>query len=161
MKCFLIFVASFITVSNLMAQPGFLADSAKILGVIENWNTAWKTKDYILASKDYSQDAVFTNAFGDKCNGRVQVEALLKKVFALPFVMAGQSETVGHDFQKLNDSIVIVHTSVIRKGQKLPDGSRLADRQTTHMRVLENNSGTWIIKSHLISDARDKQIPAH
>ncbi|MFN4315487.1 MAG: YybH family protein [Chitinophagaceae bacterium] len=136
-------------------------DSLQIHSMIEDWDRAWNEKDYSLAAKWYSSDASFTNAFGDKRMGRKEVEALLKEVFSLPFVMAGQSETTEHRFQVLSYNTVIVHTAVLRKGQKMPDGSVLPDRKTTHLRVFGRENAGWVIKAHLISDARDKQSPKH
>lgn len=133
----------------------------KILSVIEDWNKGWQTKNYELATQGYSQDARFTNAFGDKRNGQKEIRALLKEVFALPFVMAGNSETTEHRYQPLNGTTVIIHTAVIRKGQKAPDGSVLPERQTTHMKVFSKIGEDWAVTAHLIFDARDKQIPKH
>lgn len=161
MKCFFIFLTFFTGILNASGQKQSFQDSMQILSIIDNWNKAWQTKDYVLAAKDYSHDADFTNAFGDKRNGQKEVEALLKEVFSLPFVMAGHSETTEHRQQMLDNTTVIVHTAVIRKGQQMPDGSVLPDRQTTHMRVFQKTAGQWKIKAHLISDARDKQVPKH
>ncbi len=136
-------------------------DSIQIIRIINDWNKAWQTKDYQLAAKGYSDDARFTNAFGDKCNGQKEIQNLLQQVFGLPFVMAGNSETTEHRCQPLNESTIVVHTAVTRKGQQMPDGSVLPDRQTTHMRVFGKEGNQWVIKSHLISDARDKQIVKH
>jgi uncharacterized protein (TIGR02246 family) len=136
-------------------------DSLQILSKINDWDQAWNIKDPILATKWYSEDARFTNAFGDKRNGRKEIEALLTEVFALPFVMAGKSETTEHRYQALHANYVIVHTAVTRKGQQMPDGSVLPDRMTTHMRVFEKEKSGWLIKAHLISDARDKQQVKH
>lgn len=145
----------------LYGQKVAATDSLTILSVIDDWNKGWSTKNYELASQGYSVDARFTNAFGDRRNGRVEIQALLKEVFALPFVMAGNSETTEHRFQPLSDVTVIVHTSVIRKGQQMPDGSVLSDRQTTHMRIFQKEREEWQVVAHLISDARNKQIPNH
>jgi uncharacterized protein (TIGR02246 family) len=160
MKQLLILVGSIMISLAVNAQNLSSKDSLHILSVIEDWNKAWQTKDYVLAAKWYDNDARFTNAFGDKRHGQKEVEALLKEVFALPFVMSGKSETTEHRWQVLNDYCVIVHTSVIRKGQQMPDGSVLPDRQTTHLRVFQR-AGEWKINAHLISDARDKQSAKH
>lgn len=136
-------------------------DSMQIHSIINDWNRAWEIKDYSLASKWYRDDARFTNAFGDKRNGQKEVEVLLKEVFALPFVMAGKSETTKHEYQLLSDNYVIVHTAVVRKGQQMPDSAVLPDRQTTHLRVFSRDPSGWKIKAHLISDARDKQSSKH
>jgi uncharacterized protein (TIGR02246 family) len=136
-------------------------DSLQIHSMIDDWNKAWNAKDYALAAKWYSDDARFTNAFGDKRTGQKDVETLLKEVFSLPFVMSGKSETTEHRFQVVSNGLVIVHTSVVRKGQQTPDGSLLPDRMTTHLRVFQQDSNGWKIKAHLISDARDKQAQKH
>lgn len=161
MKFLFIFLTVFSSMLSASGQNLSSQDSIQILTIIDDWNKAWQTKDYVLGAKGYSHDARFTNAFGDKRNGQKEVEALLKEVFSLPFVMAGQSETSEHRYQLLSSTAVIVHTAVIRKGQQTPDGAVLPDRQTTHMRVFEKITGKWEIKAHLISDARDKQAPKH
>ena len=161
MKYFFLLYLLSCGVCQASAQNITPKDSVQILSVINDWNKAWQTKDYILAAKGYSEEARFTNAFGDKRNGRSEVETLLKEVFALQFVMAGSSETTNHTYQVLNSTNTIIHTSVIRKGQKMPDGSVLPDRQTTHMRVFQKKGDNWEIMGHLISDARDKQLIKH
>lgn len=143
------------------AQSLSSKDSLQIHSLIEDWNKGWEVKDYILAAKWYSGDARFTNAFGDKRNGKKEVENLLKEVFALPFVMSGISETAEHRYQPLSNNDIIVHTAVIRKGQQMPDGSVMPDRQTTHLRVFKRDAAGWKIKAHLISDARDKHSSKH
>jgi uncharacterized protein (TIGR02246 family) len=138
-----------------------IKDSVQISSMIKDWDTAWNIKDFQLASKWYSDDARFVNAFGDKRNGQKEVQDLLKEVFSLPFVMAGNSQTLEHQYQILNSNTVVVHTAILRKGQQMPDGTAIPERQTTHMRVFEKGNNGWMIKAHLISDARDKQAPKH
>jgi len=161
MKLLLGVLSMFVCSTSLQAQGLSTNDSIQIRSMIEDWNRAWEVKDYALGSKWYSSDVRFTNAFGDKRTGQKEVEGLLKEVFSLPFVMSGKSETVEHKFQGLSNSHVIVHTAVVRKGQQMPDGSVLPDRATTHLRVFEQDGGGWKIVAHLISDARDKQLPKH
>lgn len=161
MKQLLALVSILIIAFASNAQSLSSKDSLQIYSVIEDWNRAWDTKDYVLAAKWYSGDARFTNAFGDKRNGKKEVEALLKEVFALPFVMSGKSATAEHRYQVLSNNQVILHTAVVRKGQKMPDGSVLPDRQTTHLRVFHREADGWKVKAHLISDARDKQSSKH
>ncbi len=161
MKFSFILLIFFSSIFSASGQDLSSQDSIRILSIIEDWNNAWQTKDYFQGAKGYCHDALFTNAFGDKRNGQKEVEVLLKEVFSLPFVMAGKSETSEHRYQVLNGTTVVVHTAVIRKGQQMPDGSVLPDRQTTHLRVFQKDLDKWEIKAHLISDARDKQMPKH
>lgn len=136
-------------------------DQAAIEAAIENWNLAWKTKDPKLAAQDYSDDADWTNAFGMSRVGRVEIEKLLTEVFALPFVMAGDSETVDQDIRFVKPDLALVLTRVQRKGQLNPEGQDIGQRRTSHLRVFAKTDGRWRIVSHLISDARDTQQPAH
>jgi uncharacterized protein (TIGR02246 family) len=130
-------------------------DQALIEQAIENWNKAWQTKDSKLAAQDYSDDADWTNAFGMKRKGRADIEKVLAEVFALPFVMAGQSKTVEQSVRFINPDVALVVTRVERAGQRVPSGAELGTRQTSHLRVLIKFQGQWKIVSHLISDARD------
>lgn len=144
--------------SNLNAQNLQSKDSIQIVSIIEDWNKAWKIKDYLLASKGYNIDAKFTNAFGDSKNGKIEIEQLLQEVFSLQFVMSGVSSTVKQTFQVLTDQVIVVHTYEERAGQKLPDNTLLPTRRTTHLRVFQNINSEWKITSHLISDAKDKVV---
>jgi len=74
-------------------------------------------------------DAKFTNAFGDKKNGRKEIEALLKEVFSLSHVMTGNSDTFYQVFQFVDENVIIVHTEVSRKGQTMPDGTAIKERK--------------------------------
>ena len=51
----------FITMSvfslNSVAQNFSAKDSLQIHSMLEDWNKAWEVKDYVLASKWYSDDA--------------------------------------------------------------------------------------------------------
>lgn len=40
----------------------------------------------------------------------------------------------------------------------MPDGTEVPTRQITHHRVFVCNNGTWMIESHLISDANETQL---
>jgi uncharacterized protein (TIGR02246 family) len=161
MKDLLALVSTLVFAFTSAAQSLSSKDSLQIYSMIDDWNKAWDIEDYMLAAKWYSGDARFTNAFGDKRTGQKDIEVLLKEVFALPFVMSGKSEQTEHRFQVLDNRNVIVHTAVVRKGQKMPDGSLLPDRMTSHLRVFQQENKGWKIKAHLISDARDKQSPKH
>ncbi len=136
-------------------------DQAGVEQVIENWNKAWQTKDYKLAAQDYSPDADWINAFGMKRRGRAEIEKVLSEVFALRFVMAGQSKTVEQSVRFISPDVAIALTRVERAGQRIPSGTELGTRQTSHLRVLIKSEGKWKIVSHLISDARDTEQRGH
>ena len=137
------------------------SDQLLIEQVIDNWNKAWQTKDFKLASRDYSEDADWTNAFGMKRKGRAEIEKVLAEVFALPFVMAGQSTTVEQSVKFIKPDVALVITRVERQGQQAASGPALGTRRTSHLRVLVRYEKQWKIVNHLISDARDTQQEKH
>lgn len=137
------------------------SDQAAVKQVVERWNKAWQTKDPELAAQDYSDDADWTNAFGMRRKGRAEIERFLAEVFSLPFVMAGQSKTVDQFVRLIKPDVALVITRVERAGQRTPSGAELDTRQTSHLRVLMKIRGSWIIISHLISDARDPERREH
>lgn len=153
----LIFVTAY---AQVLGQTISKSDSIEIANKIEDWNKGWQVKDYKLATKWYSDKAEFTNAFGHARIGQSDIEGLLKEVFQLPFVMAGDSKVTKQKFIALDEKIVLVITSIERTGQKTPDEKELGVRQTTHHRVFKKDN-EWLIVGHLISDARDPVSSKH
>jgi len=130
------------------------SDQALIERIIENWNNGWKTVDAKLATQDYSDDADWTNAFGMKKKGRIEIERFLNEVFSLSFVT--QSKTVEQSVRFIKPDVALVTTRVERLGQRAT-GEELEPRYTSHLRVFVKSRGSWKITSHLISDARDPE----
>lgn len=153
-----VFLGLFMSVSAIAQEKG---DQAMIEQAIENWNKAWQTKDFKLAARDYSDDADWTNAFGMKRKGRAEIEKILAEVFALPFVMAGESKTVEQTVRFIKPDVALITTRVERTGQEVADGDALGTRQTSHLRVMVRTGKQWKIVSHLISDARATEQPKH
>lgn len=143
-----------------MGQEVTIADSIEISNKIDDWNKGWKMKDYKIATKWYSVNAEFTNAFGHNRIGRSEIENLINSVFQLPFVMAGDSKVTEQKFIPLNERIVLVVTSIERTGQKLADERELGIRHTTHHRIFRKDN-EWLIVGHLISDARSTSTTKH
>lgn len=132
-------------------------DKAAIEQAIANWDHGWKIKDPALAARDYATDADWTNAFGMTRTGQAEIESTLKEVFALSFVMAGDSQTVKQGVRFLDSDTALVLSRVQRAGQLNTDGRELGTRQTSHLRVFSRIEGKWQIVSHLISDARSTE----
>ena len=139
---------------------GSAEDENAIERAYQNWYTAWETKDYKLASKDYSDDAIWVNAFGMRRVGREQIEITLKRVFDMANVTAGKSKTVEKTVRFIDPDIALVTSRVERTGQQTRAGKEFT-RKTSHLRVFVKSGGRWQIVSHLISDARSKENPEH
>lgn len=153
-----VFLGMFMSVSAIAQTK---SDQKMIEQAIENWNKAWQTKDSKLAARDYTDDADWTNAFGMKRKGRAEIEKILAEVFALPFVMAGESKTVEQTVRFLKPDVALIITRVERTGQEVASGDALGTRRTSHLRVMVKTGKQWKITSHLISDARATEQPKH
>lgn len=135
------------------------ADSAAVLKVFDSWNQGWANGDASLAVKDYAQKTDWTNAFGDRVQGRDSLLKVMKFIFNLDFVMTGTSEGNEYaDVTFLSPDIALLRSKLVRKGQTISTGAEMPDRHNHHLRVLQRQSGgDWKIVSHLISQAHEKR----
>lgn len=143
-----------------MAQDISKNDSIQIVEKVEDWNKAWKIKDANLAAKWYTDDAEFTNAFGFSMIGKLAINKYLGRVFKMDFVMSGNSEQTSLKIKRISENIVLVVSTISRKGQKLSDNEELGPRRTTHHRLFKKEE-EWKIVAHLISDARSIDTAKH
>jgi len=128
-----------------------------VLKTLDSWEEGWRTKDAAAAVRDYADDCDWTNAFGDRFEGKEALEEGLEFIFGLDFVMAGQSE--GNAFQDvtfLTSDVALIRSKLVRVGQETGTGEVMADRHVNHLRVLQKRHGRWVIVSHMISQAKEK-----
>jgi uncharacterized protein (TIGR02246 family) len=154
---FLLFLSG---ISQVNAQGISAKDSIQIVQKVDDWNKAWEIKNPELAAKWYSDDADFTNAFGFNMIGKEAIEEYLTRVFKMDFVMAGDSEQTSLKLKYISENIVLVISTISRKGQKLSDNRELGSRRTTHYRLFQKTN-RWNIIAHLISDARSIESNKH
>ena len=145
----------------LITIPGFArsdADKAAILKTFDSWNRGWAERDADLAVRDYADDADWTNAFGDRFQGKNALLEGLQHIFSLDFVMAGDSaENEFTDIDFVGTNVAVVRSKLVRKGQKTSAGDVMPDRHINHLRVYIKRGERWLIISHLISQAHQKR----
>lgn len=150
--------ASLLAVFSTSVAANSDEERAAVLATMNSWNQGWATKDAELAVRDYADDADWTNAFGDRFEGREALHEGLEFIFSLDFVMAGDSG--GNEFQDvrfLTDDIALIRSKLVREGQQFRTGETRPDRHINHLRVLEKRDGQWKIVSHMISQAQEKR----
>ena len=64
----------------------------------------------------------------------------------------------GKNSSFLTEDIAMLRSKLVRKGQKMADGTAMADRHIHHLRVLRRMDGQWRIVSHLISQSQPKTM---
>ena len=85
------------------------ADRDAIMKTFDSWNQGWTQANADLAVQDYSEDTDWTNAFGDRFEGRNELRDGLAHIFSLGFVMAGTSaDNEFTDIRFLSSDIAIV-----------------------------------------------------
>lgn len=128
-----------------------------VLKTLESWSEGWAKKDAAVAVADYSEDVDWTNAFGDRFQGRQALLEGLSFIFSLDFVMAGDSQgNAFEDVTFLSPDIALIRSQLVRAGQETNTGEVMNDRYINHLRVLEKRDGRWQIVSHMISQAKEK-----
>lgn len=153
-QLFICLLASLISISPALAHE----EERTVLATLESWDRGWAEKDAALAVQDYAEDADWTNAFGDRFQGRDALKEGLEFIFSLDFVMAGSSgDNEYADVKFLTPDIALVRSKLIRQGQQFQSGEIRPDRHINHLRVLERKDGQWKIVSHLISQAQEKR----
>ena len=133
-------------------------DRKLVLATLDSWNRGWAEADAAVAVADYAEDVDWTNAFGDRFQGRTALRKGLEFIFSLGFVMAGDSSD--NEFADVTfpaPDVALIRSKLIRVGQRQSDGTVMPDRHINHLRVLRRRQGRWWIVSHLISQAQEKR----
>lgn len=133
-------------------------DSTAIMAAFQNWERGWEIYDAELATRDYSKDADWTNAFGNRLIGQDSIRAFLGQIFERPALSAGNTQYVFHDLRFLSSDVALLRSRAIREGQLLADGTAPV-RHINHLRVFAKRDQKWVIVSHLISDERTPGQP--
>jgi len=110
-------------------------DAEAIMAIITKYDHGWDARDVKAVLAGYSDDIDWTNAFGDRVQGKQELEALLETIFSLDFVMSGENNYQEPEINFLSEDIALVRSVNIRTGQKWPDGSLMKDRVINHLRV--------------------------
>lgn len=133
-------------------------DRSAVLSTLDSWNRGWAEVDARVAVEDYADDADWTNAFGDRFQGRAALQEGLEFIFSLGFVMAGDSsKNEFADVTFVTPDVALLRSKLVRVGQRQSDGTLMPDRHINHLRVLHRREGRWLIVSHMISQAQVKR----
>lgn len=154
----LILLLAAICLTPDMVRAQTAADTTAVLTSLDSWNRGWAEADAQLAVEAYAEDADWTNAFGDRVQGRDALLETLTFIFGLNFVMTGLSgENEFTDLTFLTPDVALIRSKLVRVGQQIRTGETMPDRHVHHLRVLQRRDGEWKIVSHLISQAHEKR----
>ncbi len=133
------------------------SDIKAIKESITRYDKGWDAKNLNQVLQHYDDNIVWTNAFGDRTQGKAELRTLLETIFNLDFVMSGENNYQEPDITFPKPDFAIARSVNSRTGQKWPDGRLMKDRINNHLRVYQKLDGEWKIIQHIISQAHDKR----
>lgn len=147
----------FVSCNSKSSEADYSKDITMIGNHISDYDNGWDSKNVELVLQGYSEDIDWTNAFGDRVQGKEELRALLETIFSLDFVMSGKNNYQAPDITFPSPAVAIARSKNIRTGQKWPDGSPMKDRVINHLRVFKKSDGRWLCISHMICQAHEKE----
>jgi uncharacterized protein (TIGR02246 family) len=130
-------------------------DEVTIRQVIANWDQGWKVFDAELATRGYSRDADWTNAFGISRKGQTEIHKFLADLYKNPGIRSRQSTPSTTTIRFIRPDIATASSYRETVGQKSASGAAYPTRKTHDLRVLVRDKATWSIVSHLIMDEKE------
>lgn len=137
------------------APPSAADSETAIRRAIANWDAGWRNFDADIISRDYADDADWTNAFGVPRKGREEIKAYLAKGLASPQWRSRLSTPSTVAIRFVRPDIALVQSSRQTTGQKTASGQEYPVRKTHDLRVFAWQKGRWEILSHLIMDEKE------
>jgi len=131
------------------------ADERAILEVIAHWDQGWRDFNAELASRDYSADADWTNAFGLSRKGKAEIHEFLAKIYQSSAIRPRKSTPSKTSVRFVTPDIAAATSYRETVGQKTHSGGEYPTRKTHDLRVLVRTHGKWLVVSHLIMDEKD------
>jgi uncharacterized protein (TIGR02246 family) len=129
-------------------------DEQALLQIIARWDEGWKTFNAELASRDYSSDADWTNAFGLPKQGKAAIFEFLEGAYKSPSMRSRKSTPSTTTFRFVRPDVVSASSYRETIGQGTPTGGVYPTRKTHDLRVFVREKDKWTIVSHLIMDEK-------
>jgi uncharacterized protein (TIGR02246 family) len=149
------FVVATLAVGHAAGSQPAGGDEAAIKQIIASWDQGWKDFDAALATRDYAQDADWTNAFGLARKGQPEILKFLTAFYKSPAARGRKSTPSKTTIRFLRPDIAVASSYRETVGQKTASGAEYPTRKTHDQRVFVRDKGKWSITSHLIMDEKD------
>lgn len=138
------------------ADPWKTTAGTEIGAMLQQFSTAARSRDAKAYASVYAEDAMWTNAFGDKRRGRTEIETFYTRLFAHPGERDTKSTMIGGPtLQVLRPDVAVVQWLVLGEGQRDDAGKLLPNRKTHHSLVVTKEQNRWVISNHFIMDERE------
>jgi len=119
--------------------------------ILDNFNTAWETRDAGRFVRDFAEDGDFMQAFGRYRAGRADTEAFMTRFLSLQ-TGAFTSREVGVRARMVGDGVAFLEQELEGIGVRNADGSEQAPRRGQMMLVLRRTDRGWRIQHYRYLD---------
>jgi uncharacterized protein (TIGR02246 family) len=141
---------------TVTAEPWKTPQGAAIGEMLGKFSAAARARDAKAYAALYAEDAHWINAFGDKRQGRKEIETYLTRLFAHPGERDTKGTMVGAPTLLLvSPDVAVVQWLILGEGQRDDAGNLLPNRKTHHSLVVARKQDRWEIVNHVIMDQRE------
>jgi uncharacterized protein (TIGR02246 family) len=111
-----------------------------------------------LSAEPFAEDAVWINAFGRRVVGRRAIETFLRELY----VNSGYTQTekpgppVIAEVVFVRPEVAVARVSSVTRGQRLADGSVIAERRSHNTMTLTKEADGWKVRYETVTDERDR-----
>jgi uncharacterized protein (TIGR02246 family) len=114
-----------------------------------------------LSAEPFADDGIWVNAFGRRVVGRAAIETFLAGLYADPGWIGREvlepaqiSEVVF-----VRPDVAVVRVFQRSRGQKLPNGTTIAERRSHNTMTLTREPAGWKVRYEIVTDERDSRRP--
>lgn len=131
--------------------PDSTADQRAFRAILNDFNTAWNTKDPALFVKNFANDADFMQAFGRYFPSRAATQEFMGFFFSK---QTGDFRTreVGVRTKWISESVVFLEQELEGFGVRNADGTEQPARRGQMMLIVEKKPEGWRIRSYRYLD---------
>lgn len=135
------------------------SDEREILVILDRFEEAFEKRDANLYASNFSEDAIWENAFGGREEGRAAIEARLAGVYRM-FQQADQKIVDRRVHFITDDVAVAVLIKDIHGQRSARSESELPPRRVRNTNVLRKEHGEWEVVYFEAADIRRDDLPA-
>jgi uncharacterized protein (TIGR02246 family) len=114
--------------------------------------------DAALSAEPFSDDAVWINAFGRRVVGRKAIETFLQGLYADAGYTRAEKPAPPEiaEIVFLRQDVAVARVYTVTRGQRLADGTVIAERRSHNTMTLTREQGVWKVRYEIVTDERDR-----
>ena len=128
------------------------SDEAEVRQLVKAFDAAATTHDPVKYAAMFAEDADWENAFGDRREGRKEIQDGM--VAVMKTFTTAQETITDVKVRCLGPQLALVDIYQTITGQKTPKGVEIPTRHIRMTQLHEKKNGAWLIRVHRVTDLR-------